>query len=94
MILIQNKIIHLPLSCLKCYDNDLIYASLECMKEFLTFATKLNILNNIIKLDIENDENFDIFSKLEKSENQDISKAVKQLLSTFWKNDEMNLDFK
>jgi len=92
--LIKHKIIHLALSCLKCYDNDLILICLECIQEFLTFSTKLNILNNIIKIDIENDEKFEDFTKLENSDNDEIAKTVRRLLSTFWKNDDMILDFK
>jgi hypothetical protein len=92
--LIKHKIIHLALSSLKCYDNDLILICLECIQEFLTFSTKLNILNNIIKIDIENDEKFDDFTKLENSDNEEIAKTVKRLLSNFWNNDDMILDFK
>lgn len=93
--LIKMKVIYFAIDCLICHDNDLILKSLECIEEFLQFASKFKILNNVVKLDIENYDKVDNFYKLDtSSSNEEISKMVKKILSTYWNSDDMNLDFK
>ena len=88
------KIINFAINSLNCLDNDLILISLDCIREFLQFASNFNILNNVVKMDIESYDKVDYFYKLETSENEEISKSVKKILMIYWKNDDMNLDFK